>query len=496
MSAALVLAAVIAATLLVAVRATLLYESHAAVLNHAREANRNLVLLAQRIVERDISACTRALQTLESATSPLNAEVMRTCLSRFVTVEGTGAPVELAQAVVIDADGNIVESSLSQPPCSPSLASEAFFTHHRDTTQRGVYVSAPFRSCLLRGVPAIALSHRLSGPNGAFGGVALIVIDLSDFSQLFAGLAPGAHGAIEILRNDGVPIVSEPFVRGNLDASRGNAELFRRFTVHPGGDFIEHADMDVDARLYTYRYLSGTPLLIVAATSTADIFADWRRRAIQVSLLTAALATACVLLSILLIQQRRRRRQVELELEHMASTDMLTQLPNRRALDETFANEWARAARESADLAVLFIDVDYFKAYNDRYGHVAGDAALATVARVIARALRRPGDTVGRYGGEEFMVVLPRTPLHAAVTLAEEIREAVRRCNIPHADNAAHKLTVSIGVATCVPSHGGDAYELVREADAALYAAKDEGRDRVWSRAFTDRQNETPPVQP
>lgn len=477
MAATALLAAAIATALIVAVRAELLYESRRAALEQARNANRTLVLLASRVVERDISACTRALKTLDATTPALETPAMRACLARFVATESAAAPGKLAQAIVMDAAGNVMQDSAAPVACDASLANEPFFKLHSERPLAGIQVSAPFRSCLLNGARAITLSLGLTAPDGSFAGVALVAINVGYFNQLFADLAPGSQGGIAILRDDGVPIMRNAFVRGDLGS--GHTDLFRRFIVHPGGDFIDYSD--AVARLYQYRFLSSAPLLIVVSASGADLFADWRRRAIQVGVLTAGFGAGCFMLAAMLIRQQRRRVRAEEALERAINTDPLTQLPNRRALDDMLAGAWTQAARESAELAVLFIDVDHFEAYNDRYGRLAGDETLSTVGRVIARTLRRTSGPAGRYGGEVFMAVLPRTSLRAANDMAEEIAEAVRRCDIPHADNASGKITVSIGVAAYVPSLANDVNGLLRDADEALYAAKAEGRDRVAS---------------
>jgi diguanylate cyclase (GGDEF)-like protein len=130
-------------------------------------------------------------------------------------------------------------------------------------------------------------------------------------------------------------------------------------------------------------------------------------------------------------------------------------------------------------LSVLFIDVDYFKAYNDTYGHALGDDALATVAHSIATTVRRPGDVPARYGGEEFVVLLPDTPLEGAQHIAEAIRQRVQACAMPHLASVLGTVTVSIGCATASPPGLGGSYGLLGAADQQLYKAKAAGRDCV-----------------
>jgi diguanylate cyclase (GGDEF)-like protein len=168
------------------------------------------------------------------------------------------------------------------------------------------------------------------------------------------------------------------------------------------------------------------------------------------------------------------------QLERLSTLDTLTGLANRRRFDEVLRHEWRRSAREGTPLSLVFCDIDNFKAYNDGYGHLAGDECLVKVARAVSAASNRPGDLAARYGGEEFVLVLPGTTEDGARTLAERLRTRVVELQIPHAHSRlAPHLTISLGVATAVPRPGSEPKELLDLADRALYVAKEEGRNRV-----------------
>jgi len=186
-----------------------------------------------------------------------------------------------------------------------------------------------------------------------------------------------------------------------------------------------------------------------------------------------------------------RQKETELALEaamaelaEQATTDELTRLPNRRRFDETLPREWRRASRVGDPLSLLLIDVDHFKAFNDRYGHQGGDECLRFIADTIAAVIRRPHDLVARYGGEEFVAVLPATTLEGAVQIAESLRSIVAAMAVPHAGSQNGTITVSVGVASAVPTSEGQPAALIAAADGALYAAKRNGRNRV---AVADR---------
>jgi len=167
-------------------------------------------------------------------------------------------------------------------------------------------------------------------------------------------------------------------------------------------------------------------------------------------------------------------------LENLSTTDGLTGISNRRRFDEFLEREWRRSMRECSELSLLLIDIDYFKQFNDRYGHLMGDDCLKQVAAALERTVRRAGDLVARYGGDEFACVLPGTGEERAVKVAQKIVDEITRLNIPHAGStAAGHVTVSIGAATRAPEKGRECHDLVRAADQLLYAAKQQGRFRV-----------------
>ncbi|MGV8040202.1 MAG: diguanylate cyclase [Thermoanaerobaculaceae bacterium] len=168
------------------------------------------------------------------------------------------------------------------------------------------------------------------------------------------------------------------------------------------------------------------------------------------------------------------------ELERLASEDGLTKVANKRMFETFYADEWRRAVRNAAPLSVIMLDVDFFKRYNDRHGHLRGDECLRAVAGVLRERVRRAGDLVARYGGEEFVVVLASARLEGAVQVAEELRAGVEALRLPHgASDVAPHVTISLGVASTVPGIGADPASLVAAADAALYRAKAAGRNRV-----------------
>ncbi len=194
----------------------------------------------------------------------------------------------------------------------------------------------------------------------------------------------------------------------------------------------------------------------------------------------------------------RKRAEQQLQdayktVEVLAGMDALTGLANRRRFDETLEAEWRRAVRDRKPISLLLFDVDLFKLYNDTYGHLAGDACLREIAQSALEVVKRPGDLVARFGGEEFAVVLPGTPSEGAKLIAEEICAALRNRKLPHSASPHLCVTVSVGYATVLPAPGVSIASLIQAADGALYKAKNKGRNQVCSGDALLAQASVPP---
>lgn len=176
---------------------------------------------------------------------------------------------------------------------------------------------------------------------------------------------------------------------------------------------------------------------------------------------------------------RAKLLQANRKLEKLVNIDSLTQVANRRRFDEYLQKEWQRLLREGNFLSLIMFDVDYFKLYNDRYGHQEGDECLMKIAQAAQKVLYRPADLVARYGGEEFVVILPNTNQEGAIMVAERIRHAIKRLSIPHSGSEiSDRVTISLGIASLIPEVEMYPEMLVEQADQALYQAKNQGRDR------------------
>ncbi|RMG58334.1 MAG: diguanylate cyclase [Deltaproteobacteria bacterium] len=179
-------------------------------------------------------------------------------------------------------------------------------------------------------------------------------------------------------------------------------------------------------------------------------------------------------------ETKRKLEELNRKLEDLSSLDGLTGIPNRRRFDELLEMEWKRSARNGTWISLCMLDIDHFKSFNDNYGHLEGDECLKKVAAVLKRGIWRPADVVARFGGEEFAVILPETDLEGASVVGRRLREDVEREKIPHRySSVSDVVTVSVGVAGCIPPPGSLPSRLIEEADRMLYEAKKSGRNRV-----------------
>jgi len=168
------------------------------------------------------------------------------------------------------------------------------------------------------------------------------------------------------------------------------------------------------------------------------------------------------------------------QLKEITMIDGLTGISNKRRFNDALVAEWNRAIRAKTELSLMFVDIDYFKNFNDEYGHLAGDECLISVSSIVSKTIKRPSDIASRWGGEEFVCLLPETPKVAAAVLAEEMRIKTVGLNIPHSRSfVADIVTISIGVASASPKNGELSADLLEKTDKALYKSKNDGRNRV-----------------
>jgi diguanylate cyclase (GGDEF)-like protein len=252
----------------------------------------------------------------------------------------------------------------------------------------------------------------------------------------------------------------------DIGGSFRDMPIFQRILRKRSGSFTQRSTISGVDRLLTFTQIGELPLFVTVSQAIDDIYAEWWRRAIAIGSVTLILAASIIALAAML-------RRAQNQLAAAAVTDGLTGVASRRCFEQILELEWRRAARTNTPLALLMIDVDNFKAFNDQNGHWRADEVLREFGRLLKGCGERPGDLAARYGGEEFAVILPDTNTTSASMVAERIRVSM----LERAQDFGG-LTISIGVASRRPRANRDPSALVREADAALYRAKANGRNR------------------
>jgi diguanylate cyclase (GGDEF)-like protein len=371
---------------------------------------------------------------------------------------------------VFDADGQLTVDASTLDPASENRSGEEYFQAHRDRPDAGLFISRPM---LHHGAYAIVLSRRITGADGRFLGVVAGSIRFSYFHDLFCRLHLGPKDTITVLRHDGTVIMRTPFDLDVIGKNFGHVPGVKRATTEPSGAYSGQSAVDHVMRLFVWR--DGTrPLVVLVGKPWDSILSLWRTEATRIGAIMVALILFVLCVTLFLAREIGRRAEAEDKLEELATTDALTGLKNRRKFDTEIDAEWRRGARQQTPLALLMIDADHFKAYNDTFGHQAGDEVLIGIAICISDSVRRAGDCAARYGGEEFAVLLPGLTSEKALVVAETIRLKVLQWS---GDPAV--TTVSIGVASLMPALAMGWSDFVNAADKALYAAKANGRNQT-----------------
>ena len=475
----LILGSGLTVTLIVIIVAALLTREHASTVQAAQRATTNITQLINADVLRNVELYDLALQGLITATTRKDLAQASPDIRHMVQFDQSTAAPFKGEVLLLDADGAVIADSSTLWPTPRNFANRDYFQAHRHNAQAGLFISRPFRiRCNCDQVWRIAFSRRVTGPDGEFAGVAVATMRLAYFDQLFNRLTIGNGSSVNLLNNQGILLAQQPLLeRDMIDKDLSDRPNFKRILREGEGSFRAISAITGTERLYTFTNVGELPLIVVVALASEDVFAPWKRAALLTSGATGVLCIGLLWLTWMLRRELRRRYRAEQVLSELAATDALTGLANRRTLDQRLRLEWDRAQRSTEPLTLLMIDVDHFKAFNDRHGHHGGDEALRTVAQVIGNNIRRPADLAARYGGEEFAVVLPDTDARGAWVIAEHIRSGVE--HLPRVAGAEQPITVSIGMSTWDKRSRLSLETLLLHADQALYEAKHSGRNRI-----------------
>jgi diguanylate cyclase (GGDEF)-like protein len=436
----------------------------------ARQTLENLASGIDADISRNIEVFDLSLRAVASSMVLPKINHVSKEIRHLILFDHAASAKHFGAIQVFDADGQLMVDASTLDPKPEDRSDEEYFRVHLDNPDAGLFISRPM---LHRSAFAIVLSRRITGDDGRFVGVVAGSIRFSYFHELFGRLNLSPGDTITVLRRDRTVIMRTPFDLDIIGKNLGERPRSNPANLKEEGSYAGVGPIDPTPRLFVRRSGAG-PLYTVVEKPLDSILHLWRTEAIRIGAVIAALALFVLGTTLFLAREIGRRALAEERLEELATTDALTGLKNRRGFDSEIETEWRRATRHAAPLALLMIDADHFKSYNDTYGHQAGDQVLIGIAICISDSVGRAGDCTARYGGEEFAVLLPGCSAADAVRIAETIRLRIEQWSHGPTVN-----TVSIGVASLTPVAGLDWSVLIEAADRALYAAKANGRNQT-----------------
>jgi diguanylate cyclase (GGDEF)-like protein len=391
---------------------------------------------------------------------------------------------------VTDASGRVLYGT-GGDSSNVSVADRDYFRALRDGPDAGMIVSGPVSGKIIKRW-VLVCARRITLADGQFAGIVYGAIQIEGMAERLTGnpLQLGNEDIVS-LSDDDMSLVMRyidkhqdmQFVGQRLSVP--TVDAFLRSGANDGF-FRAHSPVDHVDRIFYFERIAGQSMNLVVGLATESAMSGWRREALYAGITTLMIALLIAGGSYLIYQGQVRKLRLVAELAEsnqnlsdLSMTDGLTGVANRRHFDAVLVREWRRATRNGQPLALAMLDVDFFKKYNDHYGHQGGDECLRAVAQVLKEHVHRAGDCIARYGGEEFAVLGADIDGEDVRRLAEAIRRAFEDLALPHAMSPFGHITVSIGVAAMVPTEQQSFETLVRMADEALYAAKREGRNRV-----------------
>lgn len=451
-----------------AVCGSVLIEMRRSAVDLARQTMENLAATVDADVSRNIDLYDRSLQAVvKNLGLPELKDVSKPIL-QLILFDRAATAAHFGPIQVFGPHGDMRLDASTLQPAQQRSDHEDFFRVHRDDPSVGLYISRPMS---YGGELSIVLSRRVDGADGRFAGVVAGAIRLSYFTDLFGRLRLDEGDVVALLKHDGVLVTRRPLDPGLVGRDLSGLADVKTVMDSRSGWLTDKGVNDRISRMYVWTD-SSHPLVVLVARPWETILALWRKEALRLGGILIVLAVFVASVTIFLIREIDRRARAEQRLQELSVTDPLTGLTNRRKFDAEIEQEWRRAQRQRSPMALLMIDADHFKVFNDTFGHQAGDQMLIGIALCIADSVHRAGDCVARFGGEEFAVLLPGLSALEALSVAETIRAKVERWA-----NDQSGVTISVGVASLTPDPSIAWTVLIEAADQALYGAKERGRN-------------------
>lgn len=471
--------------------AWLIVRAHAAEVSQINRANTNLARSVRQQIEASINLAEHII--LGVAFELERSDITPDALHRLqpVLVNHIAQVQGIKGLFVYDEQGRwLVHSEPSSDP-SRNNSDRAYFIHHRSNQSARTHIGAPVVS-RSSGEWVIPVSRRINAPDGSFAGVVLATLSIEQMLVSLEQFQIGRDGAIALFQGDQL-LIRRPFREEDIGRRSSGSAIRDAFRAQRSGTVEGRSAIDGVERIISFERLSDHPLLVTVAVGTEESLREWKTASVYQSIWVVILCGLVGASGSYLVRSMQRRLKAETRLRnarnelarandrlgHLANEDGLTGLANRRYFDLRLAGAFEEARSAQTSIAVVMVDVDDFKKFNDLYGHLQGDECLREVARALRSAVGRSGDLVARFGGEEMVLLLPGTGEQDAAAVAERARLAVLDLQVPHAATTLGTVSISLGVSSTVPHVSDASADLLRAADEALYRAKLQGKNTV-----------------
>ncbi|MEN5016169.1 sensor domain-containing diguanylate cyclase [Erwinia sp. Eh17-17] len=483
-------------TAVIAINGWIVWSSWNRMISTSQTDARNLSLSLSRQAEDSFLQVDLTLQDLHDRISLIGLREEQTDYLREMLTNRKASLPQLHGLFIFDAEGNWLVTSDGNMPKRANNGDREYFHYHQQHSGNQVHIGKVIRS-RTTGDLIIPVSMRLDNYDGSFRGVLLATIRLDYFKQIYSYYNLGEHDVLALMLKDGTLLYVRPFPDNTINRNISNSPLFTNLLKNAtDGTAIYPSALDGIERVFGYASLKRYPLVVAIGYDKQQLLEVWFSD-ISISIVLCTILLLVIFLLGLLVlrhislnlrnqheltQVRDRLTSMNRTLQTLALVDGLTGLANRRQFDLYLQRSAERSAKLHTPLALLMIDVDSFKLFNDTYGHLAGDECLKLIGDTLTQLPRRPVDLVARYGGEEFAVIMPGANHEAALRFAHQAVDAIAALAIPHeqATTTGGIVTISAGMHVINAERSANISQaLIAEADKALYAAKKAGKNRV-----------------
>ncbi|MDR3563339.1 MAG: diguanylate cyclase [Negativicutes bacterium] len=480
---------------------------HETEIQSVMRANGNLAMAFEENVRQELRQMDEVLLYLKGEYEK-NGRITPVMLSR---IESTKS-LPVVHISLTDAQGRYVVSSRPDFVGLDISAGDVFVALSQPQGQQP-YIAKPTIGRITKQW-LFHVARRLNNPDGSFAGVAVVAVDNSYFADFYRKMQLPKEYLIALTGRDGIIRLRQMGERSDAGMDISQAPMFRYVEQAPSGAYVGEGIVDKVRRIFSYRAMPDYPLVLSVSVSKAEALNDFyqRRDRYYTTATVASLVLVGVFGLLIWVVEALRRSRTELErrvvqrtseledaneelqavneeLKRLSLVDGMTGLANRRYFDDYLQHEWRSAQRRKKPLAMIMGDVDFFKNYNDIYGHQFGDECLKSIAAALRNGVERSTDLVARYGGEEFAIILPDTDAQGALFLAEKLRSEIEALGMEHRQSPEGHVTISLGVAAIVPNKKSGPMGLITAADMSLYQAKQAGRNCVKLAESLDKLN-------